>query len=309
MTLLSRDEVPVDYQDKLILSAYRPPGLTALESIWSVFEWHNETFNFWTHFLVFGYFMWKFYALNLPFITDAYYWPLLCLAIGTCTYPLLSSLAHIFCSMDLKIRHLVFYLDYMGISIYSCSSSIAFLTYSSPPHVLNSIIAYFFAYTSAILAIMSFLACCISRHHHRSIGNLLRLSAFSIPYLFTAVFLLFWLFYNKSSPLHHHYAHILWNPVIGLVNASRLPERYIPLSFDVIGHSHQIFHVVVFIATNYQVNALVQDCLLKKSTINTDLVSRLSIQMLVLVLIVDTLMVVYNTVQLYKQDNITKKKN
>lgn len=297
--------MPIDYQDKLILSGYRTPGLTALESVWSIFQWHNETFNFWTHFLVFGYFIWKFASLDVPDWSDRYYWPLMCACVGTCTYPLLSSLAHAFSSMDAKTRHLVFYLDYMGISVFSCTSSVGFLAYSSPAHVLVSPVAYFFAYTCGILAVMSCIACCMSRHQDaRDIAHLLRLSSFAVPFFFTTIFLLFWLFYNQSSPLKHHYAHILWNPMIALVNASKLPERLVPVYFDVIGHSHQIFHIVVFIATNYQMDALIQDCFLKKGTINLEFVSGLNVQVMLLVVILDIIAIVYYAV---KQQKMVKK--
>lgn len=224
-------------------------------------------------------------------------------------YPLLSCLAHAFSSMDVKTRNFVFYLDYMGISIYSCTSSITFLAYTSPVQNSNSTLGYFFAYTSAVLAILSMIASCKSRHQHaHGKAHLLRLSAYSIPFIFTFSFTCFWLFYYQSSPIHHHYSHLLWNPVIGLVIASRLPERYIPLHFDVVGHSHQIFHVVVFIATNYQIDALIQDCFFKKDTIHTSFVSQLSVQVTVFVLIADTIIVLYYAVKLY-WPKLSAKKN
>lgn len=310
MPLLSRDEVPMEYQEKLILSGYRTPGLSAFESVWSVFQWNNETFNFWSHFLVLGYFIWKCVTLDIPDWSDHHYWPLLCACVGSFTYPLLSSVAHAFSSMDVNTRHLVFYLDYMGISVFSCTSSIAFLAYSSPAHILGSSLAYFFAYMSGILAVMACVASCMSRHVNApGVDHLLRLSSFSVPFIFTTSFLLFWLFYNQSSPPRHHYPHILWNPMIGLVNAWKFPERFIPFHFDVIGHSHQIFHIVVFIATNYQINALSQDCFLKKDTINLEVVSRLSVQIMLFVFIADTMVVVYHVVKLYTKQKIIARKN
>lgn len=92
--------------------------------------------------------------------------------------------------------------------------------------------------------------------------------------------------------------------MIALVNASKLPERLVPFYFDVIGHSHQIFHVVVFIATNYQMDALIQDCFLKKGAINLEFVSGLNVQIMLLVFVADTIAIVYYAA---KQQKIIKK--
>ena len=248
--------------------------------------------------------------MDVPLFKDSYYWPLFCVGIGLCLYPLLSSLAHAFSSMNLKVRHFVFYLDYMGISVYSCSTSMAFLAYSSPEHVRNSVLANIYTYVCVVLVILSFIGCCLSRHYTNSTsGTILRVAAFAVPFLFVCAFMLYWLLYYKSSPIEHHYLHILWNPVVGLVPAFRLPERLVPGSFDVIGQSHQLFHITSFIATKYQFEAVMKDCFLKRGKVNTDIVSGLSVEAFLLVLFIDLLILCCFSFKLYKSSNETKKVN
>ena len=302
--------MPDCYQDKFILSSYRPAGITATQSVLSIFQWHNETLNFWTHFLVFAYFAWTCYKMDVPFFEDKYHWPLLCVGISLCLYPLLSSVAHVFSSMNLKVRHFVFYLDYMGISVYSCAASMAFLAYSSPEHVRNSTMAYVYTYICVVLVIISFIGCCLSRHcndTNSTKGVVLRVAAFAVPFLFVCAFMMHWLLYHKSSPIEHHYLHILWNPAVGLVPASRLPERLVPVSFDVIGQSHQLFHITSFIATKYQFEAVIKDCFLKRGRITTDLVSRLSVEAFLLVLFIDSFILCYFSIKLYRSNRDYKK--
>ena len=247
--------------------------------------------------------------MDLPFLEDQYYWPLLCVSIGLCLYPLLSSVAHAFSSMHLKVRHCVFYLDYMGISVYSCSTSMAFLAYSSPEHFRNSSMAYVYTYICVVLVIFSFISCCLSRHYYTNspIGTILRVAAFAIPFLFVCAFMMYWLLYYKSSPIEHHYLHILWNPAAGLVPAIRLPERLVPGSFDVIGQSHQLFHITSFMATKYQFEAVIKDCLLKRGEISTDIVSWLSVEAFLLVLFIDLVILCYFSIKLHMSNDEGKK--
>lgn len=250
--------------------------------------------------------------MDLPFFEDNYYWPLFCVGLGLCLYPLLSSVAHAFSSMNLKVRHFVFYLDYMGISVYSCATSMAFLAYSSPEHVRNSAMAYIYTYTCVVLVIMSFIGCCLSRHcdeANSTKGVFLRVAAFSVPFLFVFAFMMYWLLYYKSSPLEHHYLHILWNPAVGLVPAFRLPERLVPGSFDVIGQSHQLFHITSFIASKYQFEAVIKDCFLKRGQINTGVVSGLSVEAFLLVVFTDLVILCYFSIKLYKSTDKEEKLN
>lgn len=209
--------------------------------------------------------------------------------------------------MGIKVRHFVFYLDYMGISVYSCTTSMAFLTYTAPENVRNSIMAYIYTYICVVLIVMSFIGCCLSRHHsNANRAVVLRVAAFAVPFLFVCVLMLYWLLFHKSSPIEHHYLHILWNPAVGLVAAVRLPERLVPHSFDVIGQSHQLFHITAFIASKYQFDAVIKDCFLKRGTINADIASRLSVEAFLLVLSIDFAILCYFSMRLQNSNDKMK---
>ena len=174
------------------------------------------------------------------------------------------------------------------------------------------LMAYAYTYICVVLVIFSFIGCCLSRHCHdtnSTKGVVLRVSAFAVPFLFVCAFMMYWLLYHKSSPIENHYLHILWNPAVGLVPAFRLPERLVPGSFDVIGQSHQLFHITSFIATKYQFEAVIKDCFLKRGKINTDVVSRLSVEAFLLVLFIDLVILCYFSIKLYRSKVIDSYKN
>lgn len=232
-----------------------------MECIKSLFQWNNETINVWTHFFTLLFFVWKFYSLQVDLLWNPDYWPLLAFAIGSFSYPALSTIAHAFSSMPLNIRHLCFCCDYAGISVYSMGSSVAYFAYSTPTDVRDSLLGSLHQPVNLIMAVFCCHICCISRHKKwRSIQTTMRAASFAVPYIFTSSFVIYGIlssFYTKST--WFHYSQFFWCTLMAVTMTAKIPEKYFSEYFDVVGHSHQWFHIFVFIATNNQINAVILD--------------------------------------------------
>lgn len=284
--LLWHHEVPVLMRELYIFSGYRSPGSAAL-CIKSLVLPTNETYNAWTHFAPFLVFTWQTALLATSSMDAGHYWILLSLYASICTYLGVSTFAHLFSHYSLAMRHFAFRVDYCGITVYAAGASLAHVYYVRPlgpgvPAALTT--PSLFLPTVFLLACAACTVTCASRH-----WGMLRYV------VRTAVFAALWgvvmlpVFYRMWHAPHEDMAlwwwHIAFEVLAGAVNAAKLPERWAPGKFDVLGHrcgcvgwgcvpvgaagltrarhrllrSHQIFHVLVAVATYLQVAAIQRD--------------------------------------------------
>jgi hypothetical protein len=97
--------------------------------------------------------------------------------------------------------------------------------------------------------------------------------------------------------------------IAGFLYGTHFPERMFPGSFDIIGHSHQLFHVCVILGTMTQMQAILYDMQERKQELTatwefSDPSS--SIGMLGAVLFTNTVFVIIYTMFLYRQSNKEK---
>uniref|UniRef100_A0A8C4PWH2 Progestin and adipoQ receptor family member 5 n=1 Tax=Eptatretus burgeri TaxID=7764 RepID=A0A8C4PWH2_EPTBU len=283
--LLNIHQVPKDFREEYIISGYRQPKSSALDCVRSIFQLTNETLNIWTHLLPTWYFVWRIIILaqRLDFQKDAYTWPLLVYLAGCCVYLLASSCAHTFSTMSLRIRHMCFFFDYAALSFYSLGSAVGYGAYTIPDDWLDST----FHHCYIPLAILNSIVCsCLSCYtrlglpflhysptklnrlsdtENPKVVKLLRTVAFAYPYFFDHIPLYYRVCLcagdgctsNDAIPLHH--LHMFFASLTGFFFASHFPECLAPGRFDLIGHSHQLFHTSAVFGTYFQLEALVLD--------------------------------------------------
>ena len=256
------DKVPDQYKEPFILTGYRQPYSSFLDCIVSAFRLNNQTFNIWTHFipfLAFTFYFWNTFPSQLwplSAIKPRYY-PLLSEQVSVLAYLLCSSTAHIFNCMSPKTRHTCFYIDYMAICMFGSGTASATFYYLRPLNV------DFFLYKSANLFIgLNSLLClgvayilCKSRHKWERQKYVVRTLAFLALFLYTHAPS----FYRTAEcaiagqecTLGISYLALLWVSFFGAAffNASRLPERMFPVKFDIIGHNHQLMHMLTAFGT------------------------------------------------------------
>ncbi|XP_028587044.2 membrane progestin receptor epsilon [Podarcis muralis] len=279
--LLRWDEVPDDFVECFILSGYRRLHCTAQECLASVLQPTNETLNFWTHFVPLLLFAAKFCRLlllrgagDVPFHHPALL-PLWCYASGVLLTFAMSCTAHVFSCLSLRLRAAFFYLDYASISYYGFASTVAYYYYLLPglsllePRALSRYLqqrlgwhvdcsAPLAAYSALVLpvafalAVACTVACCKSRSEFCAYPFAIRTFVFVMPLSMACPImlesLLFDLQGHNPTLFVHFYRRYFWLLVAAFFNVSKIPERIQPGLFDIIGHSHQLFHIFTFLS-------------------------------------------------------------
>uniref|UniRef100_A0A452U9X3 Progestin and adipoQ receptor family member 9 n=1 Tax=Ursus maritimus TaxID=29073 RepID=A0A452U9X3_URSMA len=255
------------------------------ECLASVLKPTNETLNFWTHFIPLLLFLSKFCRLfflsgqDVPF-HHPWLLPLWCYASGVLLTFAMSCTAHVFSCLSLRLRAAFFYLDYASISYYGFGSTVAYYYYLLPglslldarvmtPYVqqrlgwhvdCTRLIAAYRALVlpvAFVLAVACTVACCKSRTDWCSYPFALRTFVFVMPLSMACPIMLeSWLFdLRGENPtlFVHFYRRYFWLVVAAFFNVSKIPERIHPGLFDIIGHSHQLFHIFTFLSIYDQV--------------------------------------------------------
>ncbi|KAK7092904.1 membrane progestin receptor gamma-like [Littorina saxatilis] len=315
--LYHKDQMPEHFHEHFIVTGYRHPKSSAWQCVLSLFDATNETLNFWTHFLPSWYFMWVLKGLSetLDFQHDSFTWPLLCYMFACCMFPLASAVAHTFNVMSEKARHVCFFLDYAALSLFSFGCAVAYHAYSFPKALAESPFYHQYVYGAMFCAILCTTASCSTRFMRPSpLRQCLRLASFSIPYWFNSFPIVYRLLFcsEDESRLASQWLHTRqFTFALGaaFLYASHFPERLKPGHFDIIGHSHQLFHVATIFGVMDQVQAILLDMQERKDTVrqwmNFDLND--SIGLMLLVLVVNTVIIVAFSLYLYLAKNLDMK--
>ncbi|XP_022094168.1 membrane progestin receptor gamma-B-like [Acanthaster planci] len=259
------DQISESFREPFIFSGYRSCHSSVSSCILSAFSWNNETFNFWTHFITFLYFSWIFTQYlwhELRFDVDPFTYPLQVFIASICLCMLVSSTAHLFNCISERIHHICFFFDYSAISIYGLATCLMYNVYIFPQSLMNS--AYhelYFPISVVISLLCTFLACAARLVKWK----MLRISAFSTQYLFCSFPLLYRCVFCEDHDCDHpgaiqfHVYQFILCTVTVLVYGSRFPEVVAPGKFDIVGHSHQFFHIFSSLANYCQLRGNILD--------------------------------------------------
>ncbi|XP_005103208.1 membrane progestin receptor gamma [Aplysia californica] len=267
------EQVPEHFQEHFILRGYRHPKSSVTQCLLSVFDPTNETLNVWTHFLPAWYFVWVLYYLSgsTDFLNDQYTWPLFCYLLVCCAFPLASAVAHLFNVLSDRARHVCFFLDYSALALFSFGVAVTYRAYCFPAGLLRegSPFAWYrdnYVFVAAFNAMLCTFCSCQTRFMKPSpFRKAMRLGSFAFPYLYDSVPIVYRLLHSTpedSSSLTAHYfftRQFFLSFLAAFLYASHLPERLVPGIFDIVGHSHQLFHVASIMAVWDQLQAVLAD--------------------------------------------------
>ncbi|XP_020956238.1 membrane progestin receptor gamma isoform X1 [Sus scrofa] len=278
------------FHEQGILFGYRHPQSSATACVLSLFQMTNETLNIWTHLLPFWFFMWRFVSTLrvTDILNDSYSWPLLVYMGASCVYPLASSCAHTFSSMSKNARHICYFLDYGAVNLFSLASAesrflpkagfsspgsaIAYSAYVFPDTLVCTTFHDYYVALAVLNTVVSTGLSCYSRFleiRKPGLCKILRVLAFAYPYTWDSlpIFSRLFLFPGESAQNEatmYHQKHMAMTLLASFFYSAHLPERLAPGRFDYIGHSHQLFHVCVILATHMQMEAILLDKSLRK---------------------------------------------
>lgn len=256
------DKVPDQYKEPYILTGYRQPYSSFLYCIESAFRLHNETFNIWTHFiplLAFIYYFWVTFPSPLWPLSaiEPRYYPLLSEQVSVLAYLLCSSIAHTFNCMSPRTRHTCFYIDYLAICMFGSGTASATFYYLRLLH-LDFILyrsANIFIGLNSLLCIGVAYILCKSRHKWEKKKYLVRTIAFLTLFIYTHAPSMYrsaqCAVTGRECTTGLRYSLTLWITFwcAAVFNVLRLPERIYPVTFDIVGHNHQLMHTLTAFGT------------------------------------------------------------
>eukprot|EP00201_Polytomella_parva_P020082 CAMPEP_0175039790 /NCGR_PEP_ID=MMETSP0052_2-20121109/837_1 /TAXON_ID=51329 ORGANISM="Polytomella parva, Strain SAG 63-3" /NCGR_SAMPLE_ID=MMETSP0052_2 /ASSEMBLY_ACC=CAM_ASM_000194 /LENGTH=456 /DNA_ID=CAMNT_0016301797 /DNA_START=445 /DNA_END=1815 /DNA_ORIENTATION=+ len=186
-------------------------------------------------------------------------WPIYVFLMGVMICLLTSSICHLFGCCQAHIALIIWRFDYAGIAILIVSSFYPTVWYG---FLCHSTIRWTYLLVTTFMGVATVMVTLLEVFQTtawRSVraGLFVALGGWgAIPLLHSA-----WMFWDVEAMRKAFWGDIIMGAcyVIGaMVYATRIPERWLPGKFDVLFHSHQIFHVLIVIAAYFHFGSTFQ---------------------------------------------------
>uniref|UniRef100_A0A3P8RHU5 Progestin and adipoQ receptor family member 8 n=1 Tax=Amphiprion percula TaxID=161767 RepID=A0A3P8RHU5_AMPPE len=264
-------DVPPLFRQRFVLSGYRPPGLPLRCYVLSLLQIHNQTLNVWSHLLAAGILGFR---LQGPegqgFSLDAASLPLVLYVFSAVMYLSCSAAAHLFQSHSEQLHDWFFFLDSVAVGVFQHGSALALSVYSADAAWTQSMLGKVFLPGSTLLAWSCCSACCYAKLHFHWLNPLNRKFLLQLVPTGTGFLLVI-------GPLVQRLTAQSWSPAgtmhllqVALFLLSffffscPVPERFAPGRYDIIGHAHQLSHILSALGTLIQQEALFHDFLWRR---------------------------------------------
>lgn len=283
--LLRYEELPDYMKDNEYILNYYRANWSLKQALVSLFLCHNETLNVWTHLIGFVAFLaltianlthwhqvadflhisnWVFgsdhsstithqlvspYTDITPVLTEATLWPLFVFLGGSMFCFVSSSLCHLFSCHTQRLNCLLSQLDYIGIAVMIITSFFPPIYYTFQ---CNPMWQYVYLGGITILGVIAVMVL-LSPTRVNGKYRFIRTSIFVAMGLFGVIPTIHgtianWNVAQRNTTLGFESTMAFCYLVGAMFYVSRLPEKWKPGWFDLVGHSHQIFHIFVVVA-------------------------------------------------------------
>ncbi|XP_041843546.1 membrane progestin receptor beta-like [Melanotaenia boesemani] len=276
-------DVPPLFQNRFILTGYRPTGQPWRCYALSLFQKHNETLNVWSHLLAAVCMALRFtvftilqeggvlgFQLQGPegqgISLDVSSLPLVFYVFAAITYLCCSAAAHLLQSHSEQVRYLLYLLDSVGVAIYQCGCALVLYLYSANNAWTQSMLGQIFLPATTIFAWFSCTASCYAKLHVRQLYPLqvILMAATYLLDISPVVHRLATYSWRRSPALLLHLLQVMLLLLSAFFFSCPVPERFAPGRFDIIGHSHQLSHILLSLCMLAQQEALLHDFLWRR---------------------------------------------
>uniref|UniRef100_A0A3Q3GAY6 Progestin and adipoQ receptor family member 8 n=1 Tax=Labrus bergylta TaxID=56723 RepID=A0A3Q3GAY6_9LABR len=252
-------DAPPLFRERFILSGYRPVGLSWRCYLLSLFQIHNETVNVWSHLLAAVFVGILGFRLQGPegqgFSVDV-----ASLAV-----------AHLLQSHSEEAHYSVFFLDYVGMAVYQYGCALALFLYSSDIDWSQSMLGQVFLPAAALLAWFSCTTGCYAKLRfrrpyplHRKLCQVVPLGVAYLLDISPVADRLLTHRWTSNPALPLHFLQVTLFLSSAFFFSFPIPESFSPGRYDILGHSHQLFHILLSVCTLVQQEALFEDFLWRR---------------------------------------------
>ncbi|XP_035991700.1 membrane progestin receptor beta-like [Fundulus heteroclitus] len=276
-------DVPPLFRSRFVLGGYRQVGQPWQRYLLSLLQLHNDSLTVWSPLLAAAVVSLRFlmfavlagggvlgFRLQGPegqgLSADVSSLPLVLYVFSALAYLGCSAAAHLLQPHSERAHYSLFFLNNVGGAIYLYSCALALHLYSSDAAWTQSFLGKIFLPAAAVLSWTSCAASCYVKVRsgwtctfHRKLYSLTTIS--SISPIFHRLATHSW----TSSPTPSlHLLQVALSLLSAFFFSCSSPERLSPGSFDFLGHSRQLFHVLLSLCTVVQQEALFRDFLWRR---------------------------------------------
>ncbi|KAK3364563.1 mPR-like GPCR protein [Lasiosphaeria hispida] len=257
--LLSYHDIPKwlgsnDY----LLSGYRAPSGSVLASLASTLYFNNETVNIYSHLIGGLVFLLLPIYFNMAFdppLADSIVVTIYLEGVAICF--LLSALYHVLDNHSPGISKLFNHLDHLGIVVLMWGASIAAIRYGFLCNFHLQVVYWtLMSCAAGACAAATFLPQFQARPWR--VAAFISLGLTGVVFVTHGLLIFGWEAQSRRMSLSWMAGMALCNLIGAFAFATRVPERWVPYTFDILGCSHQILHIAVMVAACLHFTALIK---------------------------------------------------
>jgi predicted membrane channel-forming protein YqfA (hemolysin III family) len=262
---LNKSQVPAYFHVPYVETGYRYLHLPWRFYMYSIFYNNMETLNVWTHVLGTLVMTSRLYQISFTFdLLDPFTWPLLAAVLSFTAMFLTSSAAHMFSHKSMDVNCCMFMADFACTGLYGYGTILTHYYYSLDQYFLDSVLLRNVFYFGSILAVLSCafgsMSKAIVHDLHSRRRTALIISGLGLIYILSNFPILHRMWNSEwTEGIAHHLKQMVCMLGVCFFYSTKIPERLSPGTFDFIGNSHQIFHILLVLSTQSHVDGVVWD--------------------------------------------------
>ncbi|XP_060923593.1 membrane progestin receptor beta-like [Limanda limanda] len=280
-------DVPPRLREQFILSGYRPVDLSRRCYVLSLFQIHNETLSVWSPLLAAVCVLVRFLVFSVlqgggilgvglqgpegqGVSVDVSSLPLVLYVFSAVTF--LSCSAAVRLLRSEQTLHSLFFLEHVGVAMHQYGCALALCLYSSDSAWTQSMLGQIFLPVVAVVVWFSFIICCYADLHlHRRICQVVPRGVAYLLVISPVTHRLASHNWANTSTLPLHFLQVALFLLSAVFSSCPVPECFSPGRYDIIGHSRQLFHILLSICTLVQQEALFEDFLWRRQALVREL--------------------------------------